>query len=54
MSICAAIALFIFVNAVVVSQFEKIFRDFGVPLPKVTIAMLMSNTVRGAKMRRGL
>ena len=41
MSIFAAIALFIFVNAVVVAQFEKIFRDFGVPLPKVTIAMLM-------------
>jgi type II secretory pathway component PulF len=41
MSIFAAVALFIFVNAVVVGQFEKIFRDFGVPLPKVTIAMLM-------------
>jgi type II secretory pathway component PulF len=41
MSIFAAVALFIFVNAVVVAQFEKIFRDFGVPLPKVTIAMLM-------------
>src|SRR5262249_17292468 len=33
-------ALFIFVNAVVVAQFETIFRDFGIPLPKVTIAML--------------
>ena len=41
LSIFAAIALFIFVNAVVVSQFERIFKDFGVPLPKVTIAMLM-------------
>ena len=41
MSIFAAVALFIFVNAVVVAQFEKIFRDFGVPLPKMTIAMLM-------------
>ena len=43
----AAGTLFIFVSAVLVSQFESIFKDFGIPLPKLTIAMIqMSHFVR--------
>jgi type II secretory pathway component PulF len=41
MSILVALTLFVFVNAVLVAQFETIFKDFGIPLPKMTIAMIM-------------
>lgn len=41
LSILAAMALFVFVNAVVVAQFETIFRDFGIRLPQLTIGMLL-------------
>jgi type II secretory pathway component PulF len=41
LSIIAALALFVFVNAVLVGQFEVIFRDFGVPLPGVTVGMIV-------------
>jgi len=41
LSILVAIALLVFVNVVLVSQFETIFRDFGIPLPMLTISMLM-------------
>jgi len=43
----AASSLFIFVSIVLVSQFERIFMDFGVPLPKLTVAILaMARFVR--------
>jgi general secretion pathway protein F len=35
-----AVALFVFVCAVVVAQFEAIYRDFGIPLPRLTIGVL--------------
>ena len=41
LSILVAITLFMFVNVVLVSQFERIFRDFGIPLPGLTIGMLL-------------
>jgi general secretion pathway protein F len=40
-SILLALILFVFVNVVLVSQFETMFKDFGIPLPKITIAMLI-------------
>ena len=45
LSIVVALALFLFVNLVVVVMFETIFRDFGIPLPRMTIAMLMFSHV---------
>lgn len=45
MSILVALTLFLFVNAVLVAQFESIFKDFGIPLPKMTIAMIMLSHV---------
>lgn len=41
LSILVAITLFIFVNVVLVSKFEAIFRDFGIPLPGLTVGMLV-------------
>jgi general secretion pathway protein F len=41
LSILVAITLFVFVNVVVVAQFETIFRDFGIALPQLTIGMLL-------------
>jgi len=41
LSILVALALFVFVNVVLVTQFEAIFRDFGIPLPGLTVAMLL-------------
>jgi type II secretory pathway component PulF len=41
LSIAAALALFVFVNAFLVAQFEAIFKDFGIPLPRITIGMIM-------------
>jgi len=40
-SILAAMTLFVFVNVVLVTKFEAIFRDFGIPLPQLTVAMLL-------------
>ena len=45
LSILVAIALLVFVNVVLVSQFETIFRDFGIPLPGLTISMIMVSHV---------
>jgi len=45
LSILAALALFVFVNVVLVSQFETIFRDFGIPLPGLTVGMLLFSHV---------
>jgi general secretion pathway protein F len=41
LSILVAITLFVFVNVVLVRQFEAIFMDFGIPLPALTIGMLV-------------
>ncbi len=41
LSIVAAVTLFVFVNVALVGQFENIFRDFGIPLPRLTVSMLM-------------
>src|SRR5262249_18411020 len=47
LSIVVAITLFLFVNAVLIAQFETIFKDFGIPLPRMTIAMiLLSHALR--------
>jgi general secretion pathway protein F len=44
-----ALALFLFVSMVIVVMFENVFRDFGVPLPRMTIALLfVSHLVRDA------
>ena len=42
---CAALALFVLVSAVLISQFESIYRDFGVPLPQLTLAILAMSRV---------
>jgi len=39
-TVCAALALFVFVSAILISQFESIYTNFGVPLPKLTLAIL--------------
>jgi type II secretory pathway component PulF len=41
LSIMVALTLFVFVNLVLVRNFDDMFRDFGVPLPRMTIGMLM-------------
>ena len=41
LSITVAIGLFLFVSLVIVVMFENIFRDFGVPLPRLTVAMIV-------------
>jgi general secretion pathway protein F len=47
LSIVIAITLFLFVSAVLIAQFETIFRDFGIPLPGMTVAMiLLSHAMR--------
>jgi type II secretory pathway component PulF len=40
LSITVALAIFLFVHVVVVAMFETIFRDFGIALPRLTVAML--------------
>jgi type II secretory pathway component PulF len=43
---CAALALFVLVCTVLVSQFESIYKDFGIPLPQLTNAIIaISHTV---------
>jgi type II secretory pathway component PulF len=46
-AILVALSLFIFVNLILVGQFEAIFKDFGVPLPRLTVSLLVvSHAVR--------
>ena len=45
LSIAVALALFLFIHLVVVAMFETIFRDFGMALPRMTVAMLMFSHV---------
>jgi type II secretory pathway component PulF len=40
LSLAVAVILFTFVSVYLVSQFELIFKDFGVPLPRLTIAVI--------------
>jgi type II secretory pathway component PulF len=40
LSMAIAAVLFAFVSVIIVPQFEVIFRDFGIPLPAATIAVL--------------
>jgi type II secretory pathway component PulF len=39
-TVCAAMALFVLVSAILISQFESIYKDFGIPLPQLTLAMI--------------
>src|SRR5208283_3043944 len=41
LSIVVAMTLFVFVNVVLVAKFEVIFLDFGIPLPGLTVAMIL-------------
>ena len=41
LSITVALALFLFVSLVIVVMFENIFRDFGIPLPRLTVAIIV-------------
>ncbi|MGC8642590.1 MAG: type II secretion system F family protein [Isosphaeraceae bacterium] len=41
LSILVALTLFLFVSLVIVVMFENLFRDFGVPLPGLTIAIIV-------------
>jgi len=41
MIVCIAAALFLFVCLVVVAQFDAIYRSFSVPLPRLTVALLI-------------
>src|SRR5271166_5176557 len=45
LSILAAMTLFVFANVVLVTQFERIFRDFGIPLPQLTMGILLVSRV---------
>jgi len=38
--VSSALALFIFVCVVVVAQFERIYLDFNLPLPRITVALI--------------
>ena len=40
LTVGAAMALFFFVCVILVSQFELIYKDFGIPLPGMTIALI--------------
>jgi len=40
LTLVVAVALFLMVEVILVSQFENIFRDFGVPLPGMTILLV--------------
>jgi type II secretory pathway component PulF len=40
MTASAALALFVFFCLVLVSQFESMYKNFGIPLPRMTIALL--------------
>jgi type II secretory pathway component PulF len=45
MSIVVALALFVFVHVFVVAMFETIFRDFAIPLPGITLGMMLVSRV---------
>ncbi len=47
LSVSIAVVIFTFVCMILVPQFESIFRDFGVPLPPATIAILEVSHVMG-------
>jgi type II secretory pathway component PulF len=40
LTVSAALALFLFVCVMMVGQFESIYKDFGIPLPHLTVALL--------------
>ncbi len=40
LTVCTAFALFSFVCVILVSQFESIYRDFNIPLPRMTLALI--------------
>lgn len=40
LTVCAAGALFLLVCSILVSQFDAIYRDFNVPLPRLTVALV--------------
>ena len=42
LTVCMAAALFFFVCVVMVGQFDDIYRGFGVPLPRLTIALVVA------------
>ncbi len=42
---CAALALFVLVSTILISQFESIYTNFGVPLPALTVAILAMSRV---------
>jgi general secretion pathway protein F len=41
LSILIALGVWLFIHVVLVAMFETIFRDFGIPLPQVTVGMLL-------------
>lgn len=41
LSIVVALAVWLFVHVVLVGMFDQIFRDFGIPLPQMTVGMLL-------------
>ena len=40
LTVCTALALFFFVCVILVGQFEAIYRDFNIPLPRMTVALI--------------
>ena len=40
LTVCTALALFFFVCVILVGQFEAIYRDFNIPLPGMTVALI--------------
>ena len=40
LTVCMAMALFFFVCVILVGQFDAIYRDFGIPLPRITIVLV--------------
>ena len=40
LTVCMALALFLFVCVILVGQFDAIYRDFNIPLPRLTMAMV--------------
>lgn len=42
---CAALALFAFISAILISQFAAVYENFGVPLPALTVAILAMSRV---------
>ncbi len=47
LSLAAALVLFTFASVYLVAQFELIFKDFGVPLPRLTVALIeVSHAIR--------